>query len=60
MWRWLAQIAFPAAGPSQLRSAVDEYYEFLYGRRPSQAQTDRILQLDANSASAHYQQFDAS
>ena len=56
MWRWLSQVAFPSQQPSELRGVMGEYYEFLYGQRPSEEQADRILQMGANAASAGYEQ----
>jgi len=59
MWQWLAQLAFPDGAQTQLRQQSTDYLSYLYGSRPSAAQLDKILRLDANSSSAHYQQFHA-
>lgn len=59
MWRWLSHLAFPSDEARTLREKVTEYYDFLYGQQPSDAQLDDMLWLDANRESADYQQFDA-
>lgn len=57
MWQWLSQIAYPNQQHADLRSQISSDYQFLYGHRPSNAQLDRILWMDANSKSANYHQF---
>jgi iron complex transport system substrate-binding protein len=60
MWRWLSDIGFPSGNRSALREKLSDYFDFLYGRRPTAAATDKILWTEANGQSANYRQFDAS
>ena len=61
MWRWLSQLAYPdGSAGSSLRADIVEHFDFLYGQRPTPAQTDLMLWSEANAASAHYEQFHAS
>lgn len=60
MWRWLSMVAFPHQAPFDLRGEIAGDYRFLYGKTPTDAQIDKILWLDANSASANYRQFHAA
>lgn len=59
MWQWLEQVCFPKDKYDSLRDAVVDYYQFLYGYKPSASQMDTMLWKDANSGSADYGQFDA-
>ncbi|MEN3343743.1 MAG: iron complex transport system substrate-binding protein [Arthrobacter sp.] len=60
MWRWLSDISFPSGSRSVLREKLGDYFDFLYGQRPSAAATDKILWTEVNGTSANYRQFDAS
>ncbi|HEV7166997.1 MAG TPA: ABC transporter substrate-binding protein [Micrococcaceae bacterium] len=60
MWHWLADISFPQQGKSQLRNKITGYYDFLYARKPSTEQMDKVLWTDVNGQSTDYGQFDAS
>ncbi|MBO0844006.1 MAG: ABC transporter substrate-binding protein [Nocardioides sp.] len=57
MFSWLASLAHPGM-KNHLASTIGDYYEFLYGRRPSRKQTAAILWSKDNGGSAHYGQFD--
>ncbi len=59
MWHWLSDIAFPQQ-QSLLRNKVIQYFEFLYGHKPTAAELDRILWSAANADSDHYRQFNAA
>lgn len=56
MWRWLAGLVHGTGAPG-LRAEVVAEYEFLYGRGPTDAQLDTILQTGANAGSAGYADF---
>jgi iron complex transport system substrate-binding protein len=60
MWRWLSDISFPSGNRSVLREKLSDYFDFLYGHRPTAAETDKILWTEVNGQSANYRQFDAS
>lgn len=60
MWRWLADIAFPSGSPSALRTEIGDDYAFFYGARPSSADVDKMLWIEANKGSASYGQFSAA
>lgn len=60
MWQWVDRIAYPQSGASDLRAQVKQYYAFVYGVTPTDAQLDTLLWMEANAESAHYQQFHAS
>jgi iron complex transport system substrate-binding protein len=59
MWHWLSDIAFPRQ-QSLLRNKVVEYFDFLYGHKPTAAELDKILWTTANAGSDHYGQFNAA
>lgn len=59
MWRWLSDISFPS-GSSTLRQELADYFDFLYGQRPTDAGMDKILWSEVNGKSANYRQFNAS
>jgi iron complex transport system substrate-binding protein len=59
MWHWLSDIAFPQQ-QSFLRNKVVEYFDFLYGHKPTGDELDKILWTKANSGSDHYGQFNAA
>jgi iron complex transport system substrate-binding protein len=61
MWRWLRALAFPGDGSGHdgLRAEMVDDYRFLYGHTLTQAQIDRILAVEANAGSAHYDLFGA-
>jgi iron complex transport system substrate-binding protein len=56
MWRWLAGLVHGTGAPG-LRAEVVAEYEFLYGRAPTDAQLDTILQAGSNAGSAGYANF---
>ncbi|WP_214369952.1 ABC transporter substrate-binding protein [Pseudonocardia sp. H11422] len=56
MWRWLAGLVHGTGAPG-LRAEVAAEYEFLYGRAPTDAQLDTILQARLNAGSAGYATF---
>ncbi|WP_214371087.1 ABC transporter substrate-binding protein [Pseudonocardia sp. H11422] len=56
MWRWLAGLVHGTGAPG-LRAEVVAEYEFLYGRGPTEAQLDTILQTVPNAGSAGYANF---
>lgn len=60
MWQWLSQICFPEDKYDPLRSKVVDYYQFLYGHKPTKVQMDTMFWKVANSGSANNEQFDAS
>jgi iron complex transport system substrate-binding protein len=59
MWHWLSDIAFPRQ-QSLLRDKVVEYFDFLYGHKPTAAELDKILWTTANAGSDHYGQFNSA
>jgi iron complex transport system substrate-binding protein len=60
MWRWLSGIVSPQQQAARgLRRHIVDYYEFLYGYRPSDRQMDTMLWTDVNGGSANYRQFHA-
>lgn len=60
MWRWLSKVVHPHQQPADaFRRRIVDYYEFLYGYRPTNAQMDTMLWVDVNDGSANYQQFHA-
>lgn len=59
MWHWLSDIAFPLQ-QSPLRNKVVEYFDFLYGHKPTATELDKILWITANAGSDHYRQFNAA
>lgn len=53
-WRWLAQVAHPDLKVGPIRPLIVSTYQFLYGRTPTGAQMDGILQVQGNAGSAGY------
>ena len=60
MWRWLAMLVHPTGPRFDLFGEIQLYYRLYYGRTPTPTQLKAMLWADANSHSAHYQQFDVS
>lgn len=60
MWHWLSDLSFPQGKASQLRSRITSCYDFLYARKPTSAQMDKILWTEVNGRSADYGQFGAA
>jgi hypothetical protein len=60
MWRWLGQVVNPGTARVDLRAEVDRYYRLYYRRTPTAAQLRSVLWSEANTGSAHYEQFDVS
>jgi iron complex transport system substrate-binding protein len=58
-WMWLANLLHPDRFAFDVRAEVREWYPKLYGRIPTEAQIDAILQMDMNMASAGYEVFAA-
>lgn len=56
MWTWLAAVVRGESAPG-LREMIADDYEFLYNKRPDDAQLDQILQTEANKDSANYADF---
>lgn len=56
MWTWLAAIVRGETAPG-LRGMIADDYEFLYNKRPDDAQLDQILWAEANKDSANYADF---
>ncbi len=60
MWRWLWSVVHPDGQPAAgFRRRIVDYFQFLYGYRPSDQQMDTMLWTDVNDGSANYQQFHA-
>lgn len=62
MWSWLHAVAHPDADPAAgraLRAAMVDEYRLLYGHSLTDPQIDRILMIEQNAASAHYEMFRA-
>ncbi|HEX7661323.1 MAG TPA: ABC transporter substrate-binding protein [Pseudonocardiaceae bacterium] len=57
MWRWLLGLAHPDTDSSGLRAQIVADYQLLYGYTPTEAQIDRILQMDLNGSAAGYARF---
>lgn len=51
---WFAEIGYPELFDADIRAAVLDGFELLYGKTLTDAQIDRLLQLDWNGASAGY------
>jgi iron complex transport system substrate-binding protein len=53
-WLWLAQVAHPDLKVGPIRPQIVSTYQFLYGKTPTAAQMDSILQTQGNAGSAGY------
>lgn len=53
-YQWFAEIGYPDLFTEDMRSAVGKGFEFLYGKQLTDAQIDRLMQMDWNGASAGY------
>ncbi len=51
---WLARIGYPDLFDDDLRKAVIDGFDFLYGRQLTEAQVDQLLQMNWNRDSAGY------
>lgn len=61
MCQWLSHLCHPREQQAGgLRADVADYYRFLYGQSPTEAQLDTILWSDVNGKSAHYEPFHAA
>lgn len=58
-WLWLAEVLQPARLSTDLRAALREWFDVLYGHTPSEAEIDRVLFAAENRASAGYDRFSA-
>ncbi len=60
MWRWLAMLVHPTGPRFDLFGEIQRYYRLYYDRTPTPTQLKAMLWADANSHSAHYEQFHVS
>lgn len=56
-WMWLANLLHPDAFRFDLRSAMREAYQTLYGHRLTDADMDEILRVGMQGKATHYAQF---
>lgn len=54
-WEWLATILHPHRFDLPLRDRITEAYGMIYGYTPTAADLDRVLHIDINRQSAHYE-----
>lgn len=54
-WKWLAMILHPHRFNFPLRDQITEAYGMIYGYTPTADDLDRVLRIDANRQSAHYE-----
>lgn len=60
MWRWLDMLVHPSGPRFDLFGEIQRYYRLYYDRVPTPTQLKAMLWADANTHSAHYEQFDVS
>lgn len=58
-WMWLANLLHPEHYSFDLRAAMREVYQTLYGHRLIDADIDEILRIGMQGSAAHYAQFRA-
>lgn len=54
-WIWLSKLMYPDQVKLDLRAEIRSAYQMLYGFDISDAQIDRVLHVDVNQHSSHYQ-----
>lgn len=53
-WMWLAMLGHEKGAPFDLRAEIRDNYDWIYGYRPTEEETDAILQVEANGGQAGY------
>jgi iron complex transport system substrate-binding protein len=57
---WFAELFQPETMPRKLRRDLRETYQDVYAHELSDAEIDRLINLDANLSSAFYSRFEAA
>lgn len=58
-WMWFAELLHPDRVHFDIRGQVTEMYQKIYGKAPTAAELDEILNMKMNGAGANYGQFAA-
>jgi iron complex transport system substrate-binding protein len=56
VWMWMTMLAYPELYHRDVRGSIREKYAALYGKSPSEADLDTIVQMAANGGSRHYRE----